>query len=976
MKNKKLHLVTLEFPLFREKFLTNWIVVEPPKSAPGGAPEPTPEQKEKEKVTAKLKELFANKNIPDALIDIGMSNEHLTECPKLGELIAKIKANPAAVTDEDPLVDEAVKELEILRPLISLTSAQAREEIRVGVEAQTARDRVCLDVERKKIQLPESSNLANSKFTEAADKEVDTFNKGFSPLKLNIRLEGLQIDARQWNTTNDAALNRVFVEWRSLGIPVNEPFYQKLFCVLRDSNNPTKNKLLSVPEYANWFKDPEHNLANIAKIGVDVGQGDADFPQAFVKAYAHFSYIKTKILSLGNTQTASLEAQRNLDGHALVDKPMDFVRSNYAKFTQAIKDHDYATAGLYVLGIYAIYKSIKSLAGDKGEEVKKWIFYGVAGYAGYVFAKNAGYDILKMAGFKDKDAEVRGTPMEALAAMNLPEAQDLDYDVVLRVAEVKVTDLNDLFKEANTHGQNFIHPSQFPQIFPDLANIGYFPMGIGEEGLGDHAGNMGKRLTPKQREYIRVGQQLYKTVLVLRAAYDKTLGKEEGKSFDDAMKDPVLKESKVRHFCAVLGLYSFPTHESGLMVNRAMEKAKEQLAVAFNAYGNNTIGFSLEEASEQVSRKPGIYKGTIKGFPVYFVYSVKDKHFKVYLANEYGGDDVPGRNTIAEIPIQGEAVQKEQVGKAVTAIDARMEKLLKLVKVGAGNPTFDGGKWVAKVKMPGNPEFGISESISDAKLVPNPNGDGLIVFMEGSDTPFNLDEHNAERIPLTISLLHEMFNNPDLDVFKPFYNAKMLTVTDPTSGDKTFTLRVSNISKTVEIKYNVGATPKFSVADPAQEKEMLKDPAFSSTYVEALGGDPNFELNKTLKDIESLITGPSCPKSFLRHFGKIIMGDTPRGPLSRFDITSAGVPANYSKMVLANAKQTVIGRLQRSVDIQTSFKDVETARKLILEDAYNKFKAIQQTIANKNMDLSLKGESWDEADFMTEVIDPLRLAST
>jgi hypothetical protein len=28
------------------------------------------------------------------------------------------------------------------------------------------------------------------------------------------------------------------------------------------------------------------------------------------------------------------------------------------------------------------------------------------------------------------------------------------------------------------------------------------------------------------------------------------------------------------------------------------------------------------------------------------------------------------------------------------------------------------------------------------------------------------------------------------------------------------------------------------------------------------------------------------------------------------------------------------------------------------------------------MDLSLKGESWDEADFMTEVIDPLRLAST
>ncbi|MFA7685819.1 MAG: hypothetical protein WCX95_03395 [Candidatus Gracilibacteria bacterium] len=925
-------------------------------------------------IGAKLATMFEEKNIPKELLLIGLDSADKASAPKYNELVDKLaKAEKVTlVPNDDPLVELALKELEALRPKLSLLSARDRGGLKAGLQSQQERERVRLDVERKRIQLPDSSSLENTKFVELAEKEPANFRTGFKPLELNLKLENLQINVQQWNTTTDESLNKVFVEWRALGIPVSNPFYQKMFTLLRDANKPAKNKLLANPDYLKWFRDPENNLANIGNIVEDVGEENNDFPKAFVKAYAHFAYIRAEVLSVGATHTNTLEAQRKLDSHAVVDKPMDFVRANYAKFTQAIKEKDYATAGIYVLGIYAIYKSIKSLAGDKGEEVKKWLFYGVAGYAGYVFAKNAGYDILKMAGFKDQDAEVRGTPMEALAAMNLPEAKDLDYDIVLRVAEVKVDDLNRLFEDADKHGKNFIHPREFPQIFPDLANVGSFPMGIGEEGLADHSGNMSKKLTPKQGEYVRVGQQLFKTMLTLRAAYKKTLGKEEGKSFEDAMKDPVFKEAKIRHLCAILGLYAFPTHEAGLLSSKAEEKAKEQLSLAFKAYGDDKVQGIIEGPA---SKKPGIYKGSLKGFPVYYVYSVRDKKFMVYLANEYGGDDVPGRNTIAEIPVEGEAKQKEEVGKAATAVDKRMEKLLKLVKAGSEQPTFDGGKWTAKVKMPGNPEFGKQSYESLATITPMPNGDGLTVLMEGSDTPFNLDEHNAERIPLTIGLLHEMFNNPDFDVFKPFYNAKMLTVIDPTAGDHKFTLKISNISKTVDIKYDAAATAKFSVANPAQETELLKDPAFSSTYIEALGGNPNFELNQTLAGLDSLIT-KSCPTSFFGNVGKMIIGDTQGGSLSRFDVTSAGVPANYTKMVLENAKQTVLGRLQKATEKQVTFKGVEQVRQSVLADANNKFKAIHQLISDRSLELARQGKGWDQTEFMTNVVNQLRLAST
>lgn len=922
--------------------------------------------------------MFSGKNVSNALLLKGLESNAAT--PKFKELVAKlVKEGVDKVENNDSLVPLALAELDALRGSLSAESEKERDELKTELEAKKDRDLLKLDLERNKIQLP-SSSLENEKFIGMSEVASEKFNAGFKPLELSIKIEDLKMDPKQWETTTDEMLNKIYVDWRALGIPVNEPFYAKMFSILRDASNPAKNKLLKNPDYLKWFRDPANNLVNIGKIAEDVGEDHDNFPKAFVVAYSHFSYVKNQMLAMGVTHMATLDAQRNLDRHSIADKPVDFLRTNYAKFSQAIREKDYATAGVYALGIYAIYKSFTILTKDKDGKAKypnlgNWLFYGVAGYAGYVFAKNAGYDILKMAGLKDKDAEVRGTPMEAIAAMNLPEAQDLDYDVLLRVSEVKVDDLHSLYKKANIEGNNFIHPSQFPQIFPDLARVGHFPMGIGEEGLADSAGNTRKVLTPKQKEYIRVGRQLYKVMLVLRAAYNKTLSKEEGRSFEDAMRDPILKEAKIRHLCAIMGLYVFHTAEKGLLSSRAEEKAKEQLAVAFKAYGDNSIGFHLAESADSSLKKPGIYRGTIKGFPVYMLFNIAEKKFFVYLPHEYGGDDLPGRKTIAKIPIEGEAAQKEEVGKAVSAIDDRMEKLLNLVKVGSGRPEYDGVRWTAKVKMPGNPEFGINPPESMATITPMPDGNGLTVLMEGFDYPIDLDAANAERIPLTIGLLHEMFNNPDLDVFKPFHGAKMLSVTDPTVGDNKFTLKISKIDKSIDVKYNPSASPKFTIAEASQEQDLLKDPSFSRMYVEALSQNPNFELNKTFSNLENLITSV-CPKGLFTHLGKIITGNTQGGSLSRFDVTSGGVPVNYTKMILSTAKYTLFGRLQKAVNEQKTFKGIESSRKSILADANNKFLYIHEAISKKNGELRVAGKAWDQTEFMSTVVNQLRLAST
>jgi hypothetical protein len=909
---------------------------------------------------------------------IGTQNEKDT--PNFDQLIDKIAKDPTQVKSGDALIELAYKELDALRAKLALAATQDRGKLKVEMDAKTERDRAGLDVERNRMQLPGEVRMEYSKFVKLADEASVKFNSGTTMLQLNIQAERLKVDPMQWSTNTDEALNRVYVEWRELGVPVTEdPFYHKMFSVLRDKNNPEKEAVLkSNPAYAEWFRNPEQNLDNISKIAPDIGGKDNSFPQAFVKAYTHFAFVRTKMLAIGNQHSSTLEKQRALDGHAVIDKPMDFARANLAKFTKAIKDGDWATAGVYALGVYAIYKSIVSLVGDKATEAKKYALYGIAGYCGYVFAKNAGYDLLKMAGFKDKDAEVRGTPMEAIAGMNLPEAKDLDYNIMLRISEVKMGYLNQYFEKANSPGKEFIHPSNFGDIFPEVANIGYFDMGIGEKGLSDNTGNVDKKLTPKQREYVRIGQQLYKAMLVMRAAYNKTLLKENGESFEVAMKKPELADAKVRHFCSMLGLYNFATSEAGLTASREADKARAQLDTAFSSYKETPVGFNITgEATEGDHKKAGIYKGVVMGgYPVFFAYDVAQKHYKVYLANEFGGIDVPGKNYVAEIPLQGEAMQKEQIGKLVKAVNARMAKLLGMVRTSSPNskpPTYDGGAWTATVRMPGNPEFDVPEHDSKVKLVPTDTGKGLIVHMEDSPVSFNLDEQNAERIPLTMNMVQGLFKEKSFDALKPFFNRDMMVISDPTAGDSKFMLNIKKLNRSLEIKYDKG-TKKYELANPSDEADLLNDPAFSTAYIEALDTDPDFELNKTFVALEATIGKLST--SLLGRTWDAIKGNTSGGSLSRWDITNKGVPKNYAKMITENARLTVLARLQGKIDKQRTFAGVEQARKETLADGENKIKGINTAIVNRDAELQGKGQEWDQNEFMNTVVTPVRLAGT
>ncbi len=273
-----------------------------------------------------------------------------------------------------------------------------------------------------------------------------------------------------------------------------------------------------------------------------------------------------------------------------------------------------------------------------------------------------------MAGFKDTDYDVKCTPMASLNGIlsqseYSEQMKDLDYGIVLRMSDTKLTTLQELFDRTNKEGGvQFIHPREFPAIFPDLKNEWPFKMGIGEQGLKDYIGMSNTKLGPNEKEYIRVGQQIYKLALAMRVVYDNTLHKDhekyKGMTYDEALKDPVLSKSKVRHFMDAASDYAPGAVAEGLFSAKKRDEIEAKLNQ--DAFGDMPQeGFHLTE-----ELGPGHFSGYLKGFPIVVV--AEPDVFRIYLRNEYGKtyNRNPGRNYITKIPLVG-PTKKAEAEKAV-----------------------------------------------------------------------------------------------------------------------------------------------------------------------------------------------------------------------------------------------------------------------------------------------------------------------
>jgi hypothetical protein len=839
-------------------------------------------------------------------------------------------------------------------------SAKASAE-RVKLRGRASREKV------KPVKFDREPSLKKDDFIELADsremkKELDT-------LAMNPLREGRQINAQQWDHSSEAGLQQIAFECREVGIPVQEAFYKSMFAILNNGINRSKNTYLSTnPEYQVYFQQPANYMKELMSLPPLATGFD---PEAYAKAYQHLQYIQGVLLKQDAFQESTVKKQEEMGSDEVSRKATDFLRSNYDAFTKAIRERDYATAGVYVVGIWAIYKSAQQL-GIFGKDGKgtKYMAYGLALYCGHLFAKNAGYDVLKMAGMRDADYEVKGTPLEAIDNIlrSNPQmrevAKDLDYGVVLKMSEVSLVDLDELYLESNSKGIQFIHPFNFPNIFPELAKQWPFTMGIGEDGLSDYTGMSNTKLSTAQREYIRVGKQLYKMALALRGVYDETLKKDhdeyKGKPYEVMINENVRNLAKVRHLLAAKYDYAPARADRGLGLTKSIDEADEHLSSAFEGH---EIGFYLERQVQ----KSGHFEGRMMDYPVVFVKT--GNSYRVYLKPSYKGAEMPGRDYIADIPAEAGPLQKLEAQKAIDGVRGRILELLTPLH-GAGGKSiareslkYSGGKWICEITIPGAAEYGLAAQKSSATLEPTPDGNGIDVFADGG-VIINLDEEVAKRFPIAFALIPAVVGQ--FPALQTFSGSRSIKFEDPTSGDRKFSLFLGLSNIKLDFEYNPSGN-KFLLLN---EAAVLADPMFAKEYTDSLMSNPHFTLNKTADKLKKAVS--VTPENVFSFIWDKFTGNTADQQLSgvNLDFLSGSVPDYLSSTVIDITIYESLQRLRYQLQSVTSLKDIPKTETLALHDVDARLEGIYEMLRANN----LKMKDWDRADYMLMVVDPRRNA--
>lgn len=778
-----------------------------------------------EEISTHLETLFPGKNIPAELLVLGAESGNVRDAAKYNELVDKVAKEGVSVKATDPLVAEALKELEALREKLNPQGKRQR----ALLESAVAQSRVKMQIElqRNEPQLPNKPKLNKSQFLELGPKAESDLDEG--PDKLNIARRGvlrdqLGIDPRDWDVTTQNALNKVFIQWRHLGINVDgDPFYQTLFFILKDRLDKRPSL---VEDQRRLFEDPENHLNELEKID-----------EEYVVAFKHFLAIKTKISKEVTDSEKVHDLQQGKGGvDKVIDKTSDFFRKNYNEFARSIREHDYATAGVYLLGIYALYKTYSHLTeGVDGAKYKKYLFYGLAAGAGLVFAKNAGYDLLKMAGFKYKDAEIAGTSLDIVTSLDLKEAQDLNSGILLKLADIRVKDLAELYTtaEASNDPVKIIPPDQFPQLFPNLRN---------------------KRGT---KEYTETGHDIYVAVRALKAAYRKTLERKTGLSFEEACKkDPVLEMATVHDLCLQMDLYSPGRNAPSLLDFKKFEKAKEKLGKAFESTGKS-YKFEINRPDDK-----GVMSASVLNLPVVVVYNAAHERYRFYYKNTFK-DGKSGEEAFGEISEDG-VNSRTEAGQILDKVNARMDFLAaKLVRDGYSKPTFDGRDWTSTKDLEAKPKLGLPKETETFIVNPNHDGTALTVEMRKMNMSVMMDEGLVSKSPDSLRLLIALLGgkNPKFKILSPFASAKMITVTDIDANAGTFKVSINEVNESFVIQYDTVAG-EYDFADPTKEQSILKNPAFKAKLIELSTQDPR--IVDSVGRFRGLLD--QAPESYLMNF--------------------------------------------------------------------------------------------------------------
>lgn len=825
----------------------------------------------------------------------------------------------------------------------------------LGEAASVKKDTAAsLDAERAERQRDEIREQADAQTHAELDQAfgVDTPREArIDEWKATIQRDYKHINAGVWQPENISGLERMKKEWIAIGIPVeNNSFYENIFRQLSKCSDT--NFLNTKPtNIQQWYMNPREHLADLQSYDND-----------FFRAWKFYESVKSFALDQDKMQKVSRERVKDLDTDPIATKIVDGLGKNYDKFTEAVRNRDWATAGMYVVGIWAIYKSVKELTHDKKDSTLRWMAYGLAAYTGLKFAENAGYDILKKVGLREMEAEVMGTPLESISRLEIPEAGSIDYGVFMKTSELNLASLYKLYTQthhtADDVAEGFINPAEFPSAFPQFAN--YIPSRKKDDA-----------------EYARVGHELYMVAHVLRLGYEKTLMVDQnsdyyGKSFEDALKDPLLKQSKVRHFTGILLKYAPMSEKSVIFEPEAVKLARTRIV----RDTCKNLGATIDNLPLDAEKH--VLGGKIMNYPVVIVVDPNTKVYRIFAKQEYieKNGNLHDSLALGEIPFQGDSTT--QVNDLELAIKAKMTALIAPIKSQGGRilqgVTYADGHWTGKLTIPAAKGYPVEEREAVFEVIPLENGRMLL---EISGTPFHLNmDYFSDREHMHAGiLLAQLVWDEDYAALRPFYEAGKIDYVDdlePKNDDPRFKMKLAG--EEVIVTYDI-SEKKYVITDEDQ-KRLIRNPKFRQDYVAAVGESP--ELVGVFDDLKNL--AENAPENFHIYFLEGMKSWFTEATLDEplrgvgLDFISGSVPDYYTYSVLDAKRMSLLYALQGGLRSAKSFADVVTLKDTILGDAKARLQGLSQALISENINLKRQGKKWDRRDFILRVIEPIQSA--
>ncbi len=801
-----------------------------------------------------------------------------------------------------------------------------------------------------------------------------------------LRMDTSKINAQTWDHSTTEGLDKIKKDFVNLGImnyPKDAEYYGTMFAVLygaADKSNPyfAENN----GEYIVAFKD---SLSDKSKADISglAAKGNFLGGEAYLKAFESLTQVRARAMvqDTGARNTRETQSKQGVD--PIGTTTVDFVKSNISVLQKAARDRDYSTLGIYAVGAYALWKTVGAKlfggggghdahapgGGGGGFDIKTWAMWGAAIYGADKLLKNAGYDVLKMAGFKDMNSEVKGTPMESMQnilsqSAVAKETADLDYGIVLKMSEQKLTDLDSFLKSSKTSGvDKFIHPREFPDLFPDLKNAWPFKKDQDINKPGDAV----------EREYARVGHQLYKLALALPVVYEKTLFKDHpkytGLTYEMMLTDPGRSDLRVWKLLEAARQYAPESVGSGFLSGKKPQEIKDKMLAGTDKVLENN-GFTLDNTTEL---KPGSghIAGHLKGFPIVVV-AVKEG-YRIYLQSDYndklGYNATPGTK-FKFIPLEG---GKRGAEEAVKKVDQRMGELMKKLQEknrDITGLTYESGAWKAVTKFKGAADLGVTEK-ENASTIVTPDELGQMLILDGETS----SEKYVER-----DVVGRLLGQKEFEALNVFGNVNRLKINDGVEGDHNFKLLIGKSGVSVDVVYSpaAGATAaRFDFAKPDDQEKLVKNLAFQDEYLDAMKSDSKFALNQTVDSFKGLIKD-ACPEKFLKYFYKSLVGQTSGGVLSDVmaDKVSGSIPDSFAVMMMETVRNQVMFKLKNNLSSCSTLAEADAKMKSVIGSANADLKTLYDDVSAKNRELKEKGDEWERTDFMLGVVDRIRTSGT